>query len=67
MKHSAWKQGYNMRNTYRSDDKPEVRIYFSTCAVCYWEDIKSYGSEEECNLEECPDCGSDVEIMSDFV
>ena len=61
----------NMRDTYRSDEKPEVKVFFQVCSdkkECGWTDDESSDNEDDaCVREECPDCGSDLEVESDYV
>lgn len=53
------------RDTRRSDEKPEVKIYYGTCTLCEWE-TDTYAEEDEVPTE-CVECGADVKVEGDYV
>ena len=60
----------NERDVRRDDDYPESRVYFATCCQCEWESEITYGTHEEAenaSPDECPACGGDLVIGSDWV
>lgn len=59
------------RDPVRSDEKPEVKVYFQACidrSACSWTDDESYDNSDDATVrDECPDCGSELEVDSDYV
>lgn len=61
-----------MDHPWRSDEKPEVKVYFQICSdqkECGWQDGESYDSEDDAGSvrDECPECGCDLEVESEWV
>lgn len=58
-----------MRDTWRSDEKPEEKIFFQSCTDCSWEDAESWDTEENADRrDECPECESkELSIENGFV
>lgn len=56
------------RDTWRLDEKPEQKIYYSLCMDCGWEEQESHSAPDECLTTECPDCGGDYIVdETDYV
>lgn len=56
-----------MKLPYIENDYIEAPIFFCTCQHCQWEDDTAYGCEEDAQLSECPECGSeDILITKDW-
>jgi hypothetical protein len=49
------------RNTWRSDEKPETKVFFLHCGFCEWDSPESFGEPEEADgsKSHCPECKND--------
>lgn len=51
-----------MLNTWRWDEPEQVKGLWRTCCRnkdCEWEDDTAHEYQDDCDIAECPECGSE--------